>query len=137
MHSTASQDPGLKVFVYGTLRSGASNHFRMAGATFVGAGTIRARMYRIDWFPGLKLDPAGERISGEIYQVTPSQLADLDAFEGVAAEASCHSEYLRVPVQVTLTSGQVLTAWVWEWNGPVHESERITHGDWLKDQPQA
>ena len=28
------------VFVYGTLRRGGSNHFRMAGAEFIAAGTI-------------------------------------------------------------------------------------------------
>ncbi|MEO8614231.1 MAG: gamma-glutamylcyclotransferase family protein, partial [Luteolibacter sp.] len=44
------------VFVYGTLRRGGSNHFRMDGAEFITAGRIAGRMYKIDWYPGLVLD---------------------------------------------------------------------------------
>ena len=73
------------VFVYGTLRRGGSNHFRMAGAQFVSLGSITGRIYRIDWYPGLVLDPAGDEIYGEIYALDPEQLVALDIFEGVSA----------------------------------------------------
>ena len=68
------------VFVYGTLRRGGSNHFRMAGAEFVAQGTITGRMYRIDWYPGLVLDDAGDEIHGEVFSVTPDQLSALDGW---------------------------------------------------------
>jgi gamma-glutamylcyclotransferase (GGCT)/AIG2-like uncharacterized protein YtfP len=120
------------VFVYGTLRRGGSNHFRMAGAEFVADGSITGRLYRIDWYPGIVLDPAGDEIRGEVYQVGPEQLAALDAFEGVSAGEIEGSEYRRVRTDVMQKDSRILSAWVWEWLGAVDESQRITDGDWLK-----
>ena len=70
-----------RVFVYGTLRRGGSNHFRMANAEFVTTATLHGRLYRIDWYPALVLDPAGDEIQGEVFDVPPEQMAELDAFE--------------------------------------------------------
>lgn len=128
-----SQGPQL-VFVYGTLRRGGSNHFRMAGADFVADGTITGRMYRIDWYPGLVLDPAGDEIRGDVYSVEPELLSALDAFEGVSAGEVDGSEYRRVQTTVVKQDSQILTAWVWEWLGMVEESQRISDGDWLKEE---
>ncbi len=47
------------VFVYGTLRQGASNHFRLEGATTLGEAWVLGQLYRIDWYPGLLLDDDG------------------------------------------------------------------------------
>jgi gamma-glutamylaminecyclotransferase len=117
------------VFVYGTLRRGGSHHWRMDGAEFVRAGTIRGRMYRFDWYPGLIADENGGEIIGEIYQVGPAQLAALDLFEGLSAGEIEGSEYRRVRVEVG--GGDPVTAWIWEWLGPVDEPKRIAGGDWL------
>ena len=122
------------VFVYGTLRRGGSNHFRMAGAEFVSPGTITGRMYRIDWYPGLVLDDAGDEIHGEVYSVGPDLLSALDVFEGLSAGEVQGSEYRRVQAPVVRQDSQTLTAWVWEWLGITHESQRITDGDWLKTE---
>lgn len=127
-------EPELRVFVYGTLRRGASNHFRMAGATFIAEGTVMARMYRFDWYPGLVLDDSADVISGEVYEVPPAQLADLDAFEGVSADEIAHNAYRRVPAMVTTRDGGVLCAWIWEWCGPTEEFQRIPNGNWLGTQ---
>jgi gamma-glutamylcyclotransferase (GGCT)/AIG2-like uncharacterized protein YtfP len=120
------------VFVYGTLRRGGSNHFRMAGAHAIADGSITGRLYRIDWYPGIVLDPAGDEIRGEVYQVGPEQLAALDAFEGVSAGEIEGCEYRRVQTTVVKKDSQILTAWVWEWLGAVKESQRISDGDWRK-----
>lgn len=125
------QNPEL-VFVYGTLRRGGSNSFRMAGAEPIADGSIMGRLYRIDWYPGIVLDPAGDEIHGEVYAVGPEQLAALDAFEGVSAGEIEGSEYRRVQTTVVKKDSQILTAWVWEWLGAVEESQRISDGDWLK-----
>ena len=110
--------------------SGGSNHFRMDGAEFVRSGTIRGRMYRFDWYPGLVLDESGGEIIGEVYAVGPALLAALDLFEGLSAGEIEGSEYRRV--RVTVTGGEPdLEAWVWEWLGPVDEAQRIAGGDWL------
>lgn len=119
------------VFVYGTLRRGGSNHFRMAGARFVALGSITGRIYRIDWYPGLVLDPVGDEIHGEIYALDPEQLAALDVFEGFSAGEIEGSEYRRVETTVVQQDSQTRTAWVWEWVGLTDESQRISGGNWL------
>lgn len=122
------------VFVYGTLRRGGSNHFRMAGAEFIAQGSITGRMYRIDWYPGLVLDDAGDEIHGEIFSVTPELLSALDIFEGLSAGEIEGSEYRRVQTTVVQQDSQTCSAWVWEWLGITEESQRITDGDWLKNE---
>lgn len=112
-----------RVFVYGTLRRGGSNHFRMEKAEFVTMGTVKGRLYRIDWYPGLVLDALADGIVGEIYQMSPAVLEELDRFEG--------AEYRRLQTQVRLADGPTVSAWIWEWIGPVDESKRISSGDWF------
>lgn len=126
-------DPQL-VFVYGTLRRGGSNHFRMAGAEFVASGTITGRMYRIDWYPGLVLDDAGDEIHGEVYSVAVELLEALDVFEGLSAGEIEGSEYRRVQTTVVRRDSQTTRAWVWEWLGGTDESQRLMDGDWLKHE---
>lgn len=122
------------VFVYGTLRRGGSNHFRLAGAEFISAGTVAGRLYRIDWYPGLVLDPAGDDIHGEAYRVSLELLAALDLFEGLSAGGIEGSEYRRVCSPVVQTDSRTLSAWVWEWLGITDESQRLKDGDWLKNE---
>ena len=122
------------VFIYGTLRRGGSNDFRMAGAEFITCGTITGRMYRIDWYPGLVLDEAGGEIHGEVYAVDPELLSALDGFEGLSAGEMEGSEYRRVQTTVIQKNSCILTAWVWEWLGITEESQRISAGDWLKSE---
>lgn len=127
--------PREHVFVYGTLRRGASNHWRMRSAGFVASGTVEAVIYRIDWYPGLILqEGAGERVIGEVYQVNAETLAELDAFEGLSAGEIEGSEYRRVRTTVNTPQGP-LTAWIWEWKGPVDPSRRVKGGDWLEECP--
>ena len=124
--------PTQLVFVYGTLRRGGSNHFRMEGAEFVSEATVAGRMYRIDWYPGLVLDDAGDEIHGEIFAVDAEQLAALDIFEGLAAGETEGSQYRRLPATVMRQDSRTETAWVWDWIGPTDESQRLADGDWLK-----
>ena len=121
------------VFVYGTLRRGGSNHFRMAGAEYIASGSIMGRMYRIDWYPGLVLDPSGYEIQGEVYQTDAELLAALDLFEGISSGEVEGSEYRRLETTVVLHDSQVVNAFVWEWHGVIDESRRISSGDWVVD----
>jgi gamma-glutamylcyclotransferase (GGCT)/AIG2-like uncharacterized protein YtfP len=124
---------GELVFVYGTLRLGGSNAFRMDGAEFMGKARIAGAIYVISWYPGLVVDPEAGQVLGEVYRVGPEQLRALDEFEGVSAGEMEGSEYRRVPVEAVLLEslhGSV-KAWVWEWKGPVDLSRRIPSGDWL------
>jgi len=119
------------VFVYGTLRRGGSNHFRMDAAEFIAKGRISGRMYRIDWYPGLVVDEAGDDIFGEAYRVDLELLGNLDSYEGITPGDNEACNYRRVATTVTCDDGQVLTAWVWEWLGEVEEDQRLRSGNWL------
>lgn len=84
--------PDTLLFLYGTLKAGQSNHFRVAGQRFVGpAKTLPIyRMFSLGWHPGIVFVGAGgSAIEGEIWAVDASTLAALDDFEGVP------SAYLR------------------------------------------
>lgn len=128
-------EPSLhRVFVYGTLRQGGSNHFRMAGSRLVSAGRVKGRLYRIDWYPGLIIDPEAGDVIGEVYEVTAELLRELDVFEGISAGEIEGCEYRRSRTDVT--HGDSTThAWAWEWVGPFRETDRIPDGDWLKVVP--
>jgi len=118
------------VFVYGTLRRGGSNAFRMDGAEFVGPATVGGALYRISWYPGLV--PGGDgRVTGEVYRVGAEPLRALDEFEGLAAGEIEGSEYRRVRVEALLGDEEELEVWVYEWKGGFNEDERIQSGDWL------
>lgn len=113
------------IFVYGTLRRGGLNHFRMDGAEFVMQGVVRGRLYGIDWYPGLVADESAGWVTGELYQVSAGHLAALDDFEG--------PEYTRAIVNAhhADTDGPPHHAWAWLWKGVTDESRRIPGGDWL------
>jgi len=117
------------VFVYGTLRRGGSNHFRMAQARFVAEGTVRGGLYRIDWYPGLVVDENAGAVKGEVFMTDAGTIAELDDFEG--------SGYRRVRIAVVVGDGtgvgSVIEAWIWEWLGETREDQRIASGDWLDE----
>ncbi len=117
-------NPTETIFVYGTLRPGGSNHFRLADSASLGAATVCGRLYRVDWYPALIPDASAGAVAGELFAVSPDTLASLDAFEG--------SEYRRVRIAVTpADGGAAVTAWIWEFIAPVDETRRIATGDWL------
>lgn len=127
------------VFVYGTLRKGGSNHFRMDGAEFVGKGAVKGEIHVIDThpelvFPALKLDAEGF-VLGEVYQVSETQLKSLDAFEGISERCEEPYEYRRVKADVEMESGEQVCAWVWEWNLGLDGAKPLPQGDWLLYEP--
>jgi gamma-glutamylcyclotransferase (GGCT)/AIG2-like uncharacterized protein YtfP len=122
------------VFVYGTLRRGGSNAFRMEGAAFRGAARVQGELHAITWYPGLTLKEGAGWVIGEVYRVGPEQMRALDEFEGLSAGEVEGSEYrrVRVPVQLHETPEQeMVPAWAYEWKGPVDPEKKVMSGDWL------
>ncbi len=122
------------VFVYGTLRRGGSNAFRMESAVFLGTARVEGELHAITWYPGLTLKPGGGWVIGELYGVGPEQMRMLDEFEGLPAGEVEGSEYRRVKVPVQLretTEQEMVSAWAYEWKGPVDPQKKVSSGDWL------
>lgn len=71
-----------KLFVYGTLMRGNSNHFLMRNSKYVANGTIDGyKMYELGSFPGIR--PAEEsRVRGELYLVPDEDFEDIRSLEG-------------------------------------------------------
>jgi gamma-glutamylaminecyclotransferase len=72
-----------RLFVYGTLMRGESNHGHLAGATFAGAARTRAEftLVSLGAFPGIRAGGAVS-IAGEVYDIDDRTLRHLDEFEG-------------------------------------------------------
>jgi len=124
-----------KIFVYGTLMAGFDRRRRAGIDTrmrFVGRGRIQAALYDLGLFPAAIPAPDG-RVAGELYEVVddPSVLAKLDEIEGYRPNEPDTSLYTRAQVVVTLEDGTEETAWVYFYNAPLGQGQRIESGDYL------
>jgi gamma-glutamylcyclotransferase (GGCT)/AIG2-like uncharacterized protein YtfP len=115
------EDAGERVFVYGTLRRGGAQGWRMEGGEWLGEGEVRGKLFRISWYPGVVLDVDVGWVKGDVFAVDSGLLEKLDVYEG--------DEYRRVRVEVEGNAAG--DAWIWEWAGPVPECGEIPGGDWL------
>jgi len=110
------------VFVYGTLRRGSSNHFRLGKAPFVEEAWILGRLYRIDWYPGMRLDEEGVPVRGEIYEIEREALRELDVFEG--------KEFERLKTKVHAKGGGDFHVWLYEYCREVDYGAELLPADW-------
>ena len=97
------------VAVYGTLKSGLSNHRCIGNGTFVGSGKTKDKYPLI--VKGLPyLIPTkgiGNNVEVEVYRVGDSVMRDLDALEG-------HPRfYERVEIPITLDDRTTIKCWVY------------------------
>nr|ACO08961.1 UPF0131 protein CG2811 [Osmerus mordax] len=92
------------IFVYGTLKKGQPNYFRMLDKSN-GAAEFVANAHTLERYPLviagehnipflLNIPGEGQRVKGEVYNVDPQMLEFLDRFEG------CPTMYQRTPVKL-------------------------------------
>ncbi len=126
------------LFVYGTLRSGFTNHFARllaAQAQLLGLARIEGRLYRIGHYPGaIASADSGEWVAGELYRMhdPAATLAVLDRYEGCGPDDAPPHEFTRAQVPAILASGESLSAWFYAYNRPLMEDRRIPSGDFLE-----
>lgn len=121
------------VFVYGTLRPGASNAHRMEGAEWSARAEVEGRLHVVDTYREFiypALIPGGAcRVVGDLFRVPDEVMAALDEFEG--------DEYERVLLQLVSVQGMEKSpdrpshAWVWVWKGGVEGMQQLPLGDWF------
>jgi gamma-glutamylaminecyclotransferase len=90
-----------RIFVYGTLKEGFPNAHVMQGARLPGRFVTARRMVLIvigdDHVPWLIDDGGrGEFVEGEIYEVAPDNMPELDRLESIGEPGG----YVRVPIEV-------------------------------------
>jgi gamma-glutamylcyclotransferase (GGCT)/AIG2-like uncharacterized protein YtfP len=131
------------VAVYGSLRQGYHNHHLLTGAKVEGKGRIKGVIFPLGpTVPGAYFPQAGDNLGGqfdralinqgvevELYTVPYSMMYDLDTLEGYTGnEAS--SSYVRVARPVSKANGDVVFAFVYEYNGRMGHHKPIESGDW-------
>lgn len=124
------------VFFYGTLMAGFDRR-RRAGMDerlrYLGRGSIHGSLFDLGLYPAAI--PANEgRVWGELYEMTDPAvvLRALDEIEGYRQADPDRSLYVRSPAAVTLPDGSQRTAWVYFYNAPLGQAERIPSGDYLE-----
>ncbi|MDG3087028.1 gamma-glutamylcyclotransferase [Vibrio hannami] len=108
------------VFVYGTLRKGECNHHLLAQSEYLGMYETEPnfQLFDLGQYPGLM--EGMHSITGEVYRVSDSTLAELDILEDVPIE------YRRESIETPF--GQT---WIYIYQQPVTQDQVIDSGNWL------
>ena len=122
------------VFFYGTLMKGFERAGRSrveAKLTPMGRGSIGAALFDLGIYPAA-IPSADSRVSGEVYRISDidAVLAVLDELEGYRPSDPDTSLYRRIETPVTMDGGQVAQAWVYFYNAPLGQAQRIQSGDY-------
>jgi gamma-glutamylcyclotransferase (GGCT)/AIG2-like uncharacterized protein YtfP len=124
------------VFFYGTLMSG----FKRAGRSRVesklaamGHGSIGAALFDLGIYPAAT-PSTDSLVQGEVYRMADAEqvLEVLDEFEGHRPSEPDTSLYRRIETPVRMDDGQVVMAWVYFYNAPLGQAQRIESGDYLE-----
>ncbi len=101
--------------------------------TYVGRGSIEAALFDLGIYPAAVPAP-GERVWGEVYAMAEPDpvLAALDDIEGYRPDDPDRSLYARSQASVTLPDGSLEPAWVYFYNAPLGQAQRIGSGDYLE-----
>ena len=126
------------LFVYGTLRSdcGASfNKVMRSEFKLIGKAVTRGKLYDIGNYPGIVIEDCGfPMVTGEVYQIvgSGSGMEKLDEYEESSTEQDPASEYYRTLRKVELEDGRTLEAWVYIYNQPIMDFNRIKSGNYAQ-----
>lgn len=116
----------MYIFVYGTLKKGDPNHFRLNGSEYICTTRTAERYTMLDLgaFPGVikdEIEHTASFINGEVYSITPQTLENLDCYEG--------EWYFRE--EVKLDNGTMALMYFLRKIPPV-DYEIIPDGNWAK-----
>lgn len=127
------------LFVYGTLlRQCNADKYRILEhfADFKGLATFQGRLFKIDYYPGvIPSNDSNDVVQGEVYRLRRHEfvLSQLDRYEECGPSFNEHTEYVRKIHYVRLSNGDAITAWVYTYNWPTDELQRIESGDFLNN----
>ncbi|MGC8491934.1 MAG: gamma-glutamylcyclotransferase family protein [Syntrophobacteraceae bacterium] len=113
------------LFVYGTLRSGFSNHFLLEGAIFLGPAETREKYALFsDGIPYATREKEVSTIAGEVYRVNSKTLEYVDLLEGHPGR------YRRELVPVLIQDGSTTLAWIYF--NPIPKGILVESGDYAE-----
>jgi gamma-glutamylcyclotransferase (GGCT)/AIG2-like uncharacterized protein YtfP len=109
----------IRVFVYGTLMENCCNHEGyLNGQKYLGQAVLPGyALFNLGSYPGIIPD-IEERVLGELYEINPQILKQLDILEG--------NGYLYKRQSTEVWLGDVkISAEVYVWNGKVQKEDKI------------
>ena len=127
------------LFVYGTLRSGATHRMSrlLAGrARFVDQAIWQGKLYLVRDYPGaVPSDDPLDIVHGEVYRLREPRrlLAELDRYEGCSAAFPAAAEYERRRDSVRLAGGGRRKVWIYIFRHAVKGLPQLKSGDFLKE----
>jgi gamma-glutamylcyclotransferase (GGCT)/AIG2-like uncharacterized protein YtfP len=94
---------------------------------YVGNCSIKGSLYDLGDYPGLHLEGEGE-VRGELYELKEEDCFQiLDDFENYHSNDPGESLYLRKTIWIPEVEKE---AWVYEYQGSLHEKKQVVSGDW-------
>lgn len=115
----------MKVFVYGTLKKGYSNHRLLQTSEYIGNGKIEGyEIYDLGFYPGIVPGDRKDEVYGEVYEITEETLVHLDRLEGEGFL------YIREVVEVEMDGGSV-EASIYVFNRSLNGATRLVN-EWGK-----
>ncbi|MCI0400228.1 MAG: gamma-glutamylcyclotransferase [Gammaproteobacteria bacterium] len=127
------------LFVYGTLRKALAyplHRILAMHAEFIGDAILAGRLYDVGDHPAVvpSIDHT-DVVHGELYYLREPQriLKRLDRYEGCIGPTGRRAEYRREGLEVILNNtGERVRAWVYLYNLPTDDLNRIHSGDYLQ-----
>lgn len=124
------------IFVYGSLIRAIAHPMGerlRREAEFVAPASVAARLYKVSWYPAVKL--GGGVVHGEVYRLAApaATLAWLDEYEGITpgpTGVAQSDEYERRVVPVTLDNGATVDAWIYLYRRPIDGVPEVVSGRW-------
>ncbi|SHK74252.1 Uncharacterized conserved protein YtfP, gamma-glutamylcyclotransferase (GGCT)/AIG2-like family [Reichenbachiella agariperforans] len=122
------------LFVYGTLMQTYDNPYATllrSNSRFVSEGYAQGKIYKIDFYPGLKRSiDQSHKVYGQVYELT-NQIAhvlqSLDEYEGITHPPTQENDYERVSIPIYTTHG-LIDCWAYIYLRPVLEEEWVVSG---------
>lgn len=124
----------MKLFVYGTLRTGGgkgllSDH---SNAKPLCPASINAKLYNCGWYPGVKLEKEGHTV-GEIFEINDEYLIEqLHSYEGYFPDSPERSLFCLKTTTATCADGTEMEVNVYEYNKSIATRSEVESGDWFK-----
>lgn len=124
------------LFVYGSLMNlTEGNRFDQLKpyCRYLGEGTLQARLYRVQNYPGAVLSECDhDQVYGELYEVSNIErvLITLDDYEECSSAFPEPHEFVRQLLPINSMQHCMVKAWTYLYNYDISNLERISSGRW-------
>lgn len=120
----------IRVFVYGTLKKGMSNHRLLENSQFLGAAESITAAYAM-WCNGrypMLVEDGSQKVHGELYVVDDETFRNLDHLEG-------HPDLYKRKKKLFNIKGVTVEAWVYLYNYGIGKSYEFVKGcNWRSEE---